>query len=181
VLAVALAAAAGVGGFAVLGSDDGPRAKAPRAAIEAVAGPESAPFRLVFPKRWDVREKATAASRAGSPLVSLRRQDGTGALSLRVGGPLEGSLERLRSGVAREIRRSVPGARVTSSRMVRVLSGEALLTLWIDRGTGRVRSNLVVPDGERSYVLDAVVPGGADDAAREVGAIFSSFRSTAAP
>lgn len=182
---MALAVAAGAGGVSLLtGGDDEPRRAAPLVAktgTEAVAGPDAAPFRLVFPERWDVREQADERSEPGSSVVSLRRADGTGALSLRVGGRLATGLERMSTELKQGLRERLPQARVVTSRVVEVVSGDALLTLWVDTRSGRVQSNLVVPDGERSYVLDAVVAGGADAAARDVAAIFTSFRKNATP
>lgn len=179
---MALAVAAGAGGVSLLtGDDDEPRRPAlvGKTGTEAVTGPDAAPFRLVFPDRWDVREQADERSKPGSSVVSLRRADGTGALSLRVGGRLSSGLETMRTELREGLRERLPQARLVTSRIVEVVSGDALLTLWIDTRSGRVQSNLVVPDGERSYVLDAVVAGRADAAARDVAAIFSSFRKTA--
>jgi microcompartment protein CcmK/EutM len=178
-VAVAALIGSGAGGVALLNDGDGASrpSTAARGPVDAVAGPAVAPFRLPVPNGWAVREKARPGWDGQTPMVSLRRGDGTGSVRLRVSGKLEPSLGQLRSVLRSQIPARVDGARVVTSREVQLGGGKALLTLWIDPRSAQVQSNLVVPAGPRSYVLDAAVAPGADDTAREVGSIFSAFRS----
>lgn len=106
---------------------------------------------MLFPSSRIDEPPASAASPA---LVRVRRRDGSVVVSLRMKGPVE---------------------QIVGSREVDVGSGPALLTTFLRDGLAQ--TNLIVPAGERSDVLDAVGASGASGAAREVGAIFNSFRS----
>jgi hypothetical protein len=142
----------------------------------ALVGPESAPFALYYQRSWEQiqRDELDGAEVA----AGIRRRDHRGAITVSVGGPLErGGMRRLSSKLRGELKQRFRDLEFVSSKTVRTSSGTALYTSWVRRGSGAVQANLVVPDGRRTYLLDATVQGTAREAAVEVGTIFQGFRA----
>jgi hypothetical protein len=161
------------------GGDDGrtPAAVKPKPTFaSALVGPPRAPFALYYQRSW---EKASASELEGKGIAAaLHRRDRLGAVTVSVAGPLvRGGVERLGADLRRELRQRFRDLEFVTSKKVRVAGGTALYTSWVRRGTGRVQSNLVVPDGRRTYLLDATVSGTARQAAVEVGTMFQAFRA----
>jgi hypothetical protein len=176
VLAAALPASLLLGG----GDDDGKRAaSAPSRAVEpaarfvrSVTGPRSAPFALSYQRGW---ERITARD-LGDATVGIKRRDGRGAVTLSVGGRLDADgLARVGAELRGELAKRFDDLSHVNSRVVDVAAGQALYTSWVREEKGVVQSSLVVPDGGRTYLLDAMVIGTAGDVATEVGTIFQAF------
>jgi hypothetical protein len=171
---VALVVVVGGGG----GGDDPPvRGKAREGTFaRALVGPESAPFALYYQRTWEQIERDELDG--GEVAAGIRRRDHRGAVTVSVGGPLEpGGMRRLSSKLRSELKKRFDDLQFVSSKTVRTSSGTALYTSWVRRGSGSVQANLVVPDGRRTYLLDATVQGTAREAAVEVGTIFQGFRA----
>jgi cobalamin biosynthesis protein CbiG len=58
---------------------------------------------------------------------------------------------------------------------VQLEAGRAFSYTYARTRTGTANSAVLVPAGDRSYAIDTVVAAGANDAARELGAIVRSF------
>jgi hypothetical protein len=59
--------------------------------------------------------------------------------------------------------------------VVEVKAGRALLYSYARTRRATAHTILVVPTDDRTYTLNAAVPAGADETAREVGRILFSF------
>lgn len=153
-----------------------PAQPAPAAGAATLRGPADAPFTLQHPRTWRAERPADDAPSQGlRALAVLRREGDSGVVAVSLRGPV-GGLDRLRRTLPRALDRRFKDFRLQASRVIRVRGGEALYTTWIRERTGRVQANVVIPDGsERSYALDATLPGNAQQAARELGGIVASF------
>jgi hypothetical protein len=177
--AAVLAAVVVIALVATGGDDDNNKSGARAGANTAANGAGSTadqlpPFDLGFPNTW---RKVDAKQKKGDPpRLAIARKDGTGVVTMTIQGPVKQSLAALEAGFQEALQKRVPGG-VTqlSAKRVKVPAGNALHTTWIQKKSGRIQSNLVVPAGKVSFSLDAVVAGNAKKAAREVGEIFSAF------
>lgn len=144
---------------------------------QTISGPPATPFELRYPAGWRKVSKGDLQRTVEeTPAAAVRRADGRGVVTLTVRGPLNGSLDQLREDFAKALARRFDDFELVTSRQIQVEgAGVAMYTSWILRDQGRVHGNLTVPVGDRSYTLDAALPAGATDVAREVGAIFGSF------
>ena len=140
---------------------------------EILSGEADTPFRLRHPDDWVEIEKHQLPQSEPSPLAGLRRTNNAALLTVAVAGPVEGGLERLE----RDTRGGdVPeGLRLRTVRRVRVAAGPALYAQYTREENGQIQTALVVPDGDRSYRVDAVVRPEAEDAAAQLGAMLRTF------
>ena len=176
-------------GVALMGRDsaDPPEPKAreadSRAVIErelregkVLAGDTDAPFRLRHPDDWVEIEMHQLPQSDPSPAAGLRRTNNAALLTVSVAGPVEGGLERLE----RETRSQEPAEdlRLRTVRRVRVAAGPALYASYTRESSGQIQTALIVPDGDRSFRVDAVVRPEAKDAAAQLGAMLRTFDVT---
>jgi len=139
-------------------------------------GPREAPFAMRYPETWSLLRAQQLGEGDPPPLAGLRRDDRSGVLTVSVRGPVRGGIASLRRRLPGELRDRFPDFRLVTSRIIEVAGGRALYTSWVRTRSGRVQSNLVVPQGNRaSYSVDAVLRGDAEVAAREVGAMLRTF------
>ena len=75
----------------------------------------------------------------------------------------------------RRLGKAIPDFRKVAARVVRVEAGRALLYSYVRTKKATAHTLLVVPGQEVTYTVNAVVPAGAEDAARDVGQILNSF------
>ena len=61
--------------------------------------------------------------------------------------------------------------------MIEIGAGKAFFFSYIRKTKGTVHTVVVVPDGKRSYVLNTVSRGGAENVARQVARIILSFKA----
>jgi len=143
---------------------------------EILAGPDATPFAMRYTKDWEPMEASELEDGDPRPTAGIRRKDRTGVLTVTVRGPVRGGINRLRTTLPGELERRFDDFRLVAIRTVEVAAGRALYASWIREETGRVQSNLVVPEGNRrSYSVDAVIQGDAQETAQEVGAMFRTF------
>jgi hypothetical protein len=142
-----------------------------------LAGPEQAPFALRYTDDWETVDGDDLEGEGESqPIAGIKRKDGTGVITVTLGGPVKGGINTLRESLPGELEKRFKDFRLVAIRPVQVGAGRALYTSWVREDSGRVQTNLVVPDGNRrSFAVDAVIQSGADETAQEVGAIFRTF------
>lgn len=140
-----------------------------------IAGPPETPFRLSYPSGWR-KVPATQLQKTGrTPAAAIRRTDGRGLVTVTVRGPITTPLDQLRTELSAALAERFEDFELVTSAQMRVEAGVGIYTSWVLREAGRVQGNLTVPVGARSYTLDAALPAGATDVAREVGTIFGAF------
>ena len=143
---------------------------------QTISGPTATPFELRYPPGWRKISKGDLQRTVDdAPAAAIRRADGRGIVTLTVRGPLAGPIDELREDFAKALASRFDDFELVTSTELQVAAGRGMYTSWILRDEGRVHGNLTVPVGDRSYTLDAALPSGASDVAREVGAIFGSF------
>ena len=146
-------------------------------AAQKIAGPPATPFELRYPAGWrKVPKRELQTSEGETPVAAIRRADGRGFVTLTVRGPLAKPLDDMREDFNRVLAERFPDFELVTSSTIEVDAGPAMYTSYVLREKGQVQGNLTVPVGETSYTLDAIIPTGATDVAREVGAIFGSFQ-----
>jgi hypothetical protein len=159
-------AALGFGISALLGDDGDEQA--------TVSGPDDA-FTLVRPDAWTELSDDEREDLPGNPLVVMRRGEGEGLLIVNAPSGTERDLDAVAKSLDRRLEKALPDFRKASARVVEVEAGRALLYSYARGRKATAHTILVVPTADRTYTLDAVVPAGADEAAREVGQILFSF------
>jgi hypothetical protein len=168
--AIALAAAAvGAAAFLLLGAgDDGGKAG-------TLEGPSDSNFTITYPDNWRPLSEEEVQNLPGSPLSVLRRDDGKGFVVIGREGPSPKNPDRLMSELGRELQKRVPDFQLRSTKQIKVRAGEALFTSYIRKRTGTVHSIVIIPAGDKTFTLNTISRGGADDVAREIGRIILSF------
>lgn len=167
--AVAIGVALAVGAFILVraltgGDEEGGKLEGPGKA-----------FTLEYPKGWTVASKKELARLPGSPFAVVRRTDRRGIVIVNGQRRVTKNFDKLGRQLDRSLRTRIPDFRKVSSQTVAIKAGTAFTYSYIRRRRGTVHILVVVPVGRRGYTLDAVVPGKAQDVARQVGAIIRSF------
>ena len=131
----------------------------------------SAPgFTMSYPDGWEQLDRAPAGMAAG-----VRREDGRAFLTVREEKPLAGDPDKLVGDLDGELGRRFGDFRKGTAQVVELEAGQAISYTYARTRVGTANGVLLVPAGDRSYVIDTVVAAGANDAARELGAIVRSF------
>ena len=142
---------------------------------EVLAGTDDTPFRLRHPDEWVEIEKHQLPKADPSPVAGLRRTNNAALLAVSVDGPVEGGLDRLERETRRRGDSDDEDLRLRAVRRVRVAAGPALYASYTRRSSKQIQTALIVPDGDRSYRVDAVVRSEARDAAAQLGAMLRTF------
>jgi hypothetical protein len=142
-----------------------------------VTGPNKAnAFKISYPNSWQPQSTAKAAAAPGHPLAIIRQKDGKGYVIIRreKGNP-PANLAKLGTTLGAQLQRRIPDLKLRSSKTVKIRSGTALFTSYIRKKTGTVQSVVVVPAGNRTFTINTISRGGANDVAREIGKMIVSF------
>ena len=140
-----------------------------------VRGPSGHDFSLVRPDAWEEVPDDERESLAGNALLVMRRGEGEGLLVVEAPSDTERDLNKVAKTLDRELAKSLPDFRKAGARVVQVKAGTALLYSYARGRRATAHTILVVPTRERTYTINAVIPAGADAAAREVGTMLRSF------
>jgi len=140
-----------------------------------VTAPAGADFTIEQPEGWRLVPDDERAGLAGNPLAVMRRDEGQGIVIVNAPSGTERDLDRVAKGLDKRLEKALPDFRKVGARVVEVQAGPALLYSYVRRRRATAHTILVVPTDDRTYTLNAAVPAGADDAAREVGTILFSF------
>ncbi len=161
-------------GFALRAEDRDPAERAAayqgRAAAQAPVrwtAPDKT-FAVDVPARWRVLHGAAA--------TVLQAPDHRGTMVVRRGDRLQQSPQALARGLERRLRAQLGAIRPLGTRS---LDAGGLLYTFIRPGADTVQSVAVIPARRATYTLDAVVTGGDENAAREVGTMVRSFTPAA--
>jgi hypothetical protein len=138
-----------------------------------VSGSDS--FTLDYPDRWQPLSGEELDALPGRPLAVLRRKDGEGFVVVRRQKRAPRDFNVFSADLTRALDKRVPDFQRQSSRTIKVGAGKAFFYSYIRRRKGTVHTVVLVPAGERSYALNTISPGGAEDVAREVARIILSF------
>ena len=142
---------------------------------ETVKDPSGASFKLNVPEGWQSAGDKELARVEGKPLALVRRKDGLGFVIVRREGAAPKSFEAFTRQLDREFKQRIPDFQRRSVRTFEVAAGPAFFYSYIRKKQGTANSVVIVPNGERSYVLTGVVRGGKKEAARELAQIIVSF------
>jgi hypothetical protein len=171
IVAVVVAIAAIVLGVRALTGDDDEGGD-DTVKVTAPAGPD---FTIEQPEGWRLVPDDERAGLAGNPLAVMRRDEGQGIVIVNAPSGTERDLDRVARGLDKRLEKALPDFRKVGARVVEVQAGPGLLYSYVRTRRATAHTTLVVPTDDRTYTLNAVVPAGADDAAREVGTILFSF------
>jgi hypothetical protein len=144
-------------------------------ATPVLKGPATAPFRLQYPRTWKPLTDAQLATLPGDPAAVIRRTDGRGTFVVTVRPPVNSPLAKLPAGLKARLSKQYPDFQEVSSKIASLHGSRALIYTFTRTKTGTAQSLVVVPSGDRSFTLNAVVPARSPDSAREVGAMIASF------
>ena len=143
-----------------------------------LSGSKDDAFNISYPKTWSPLASDKVASLPGHPLAVLRRNDGQGVVVVRrEQGTPPADLNKLGADLGQQLKRRVPGLKLHTQKLIKIRSGTALFTSYTTK-TGRVQSVVVVPAGKRTFSINTVSRGGADNVAREIGKMILSFDAT---
>jgi hypothetical protein len=137
-------------------------------------GPDDT-FTLSYPDDWAPLSKEELEKLPGSPLAVVRRKDRKGIVIINAQGRVTRDLDKFSRQLDRKLKGEIPDFGKVSSRSVTIKAGRAFLYTYIRKRRGTVQIVVAVPVGPRGYTLNAVVQGGAEDVARQVGAMIRSF------
>jgi hypothetical protein len=133
-------------------------------------------FTLSYPEPWRPLSQKELDRLPGNPLAVVRREDGKGFVVLRREKRAPKTFGSFSSDLTRALDRRVPDFKKQSSRTVRIGAGKAFFYSYIRKRKGTVHTVVIVPAGKRSYALNTVSPGGAEDVARQIARIILSFK-----
>jgi hypothetical protein len=156
---------AAVGAVHLFGSEGRP--------AHASKAPER-PFSIAAPRGWTALHADALARVPAAPVAFIRRDDGRGTVIVRRIPALSGDLRGVARDLTAQLRQQIPGFRLVSARLGHVRAGSAFLYTFA-RGNGAAQSLIVTKVHGVTYRIDTVVPAGAPDAAREAGAVVSTF------
>ena len=140
-----------------------------------IKGPPGREFTLLRPDGWTEVGAEERDLIPGEPLAVMRRQNREGLVTVTAPADREQDVGAIAEELDRRLARAVPDFRKVAARVVRVEAGRALLYSYVRTKKGTAHSLLVVPGSDVTYTVNAVVPAGAEDAARDVGEILNSF------
>lgn len=133
-------------------------------------------FTLSYPDSWRPLSKGELAKLPGNPLAVVRRKDGKGFVVVRREKRAPATFGAFSAQLTQELQQRVPDFQPRSSKTVKIAAGKAFLYSYVRKRKGTVHAVVIVPAGKRSYALNAVSRGGADDVARQVAKIILSFK-----
>lgn len=140
-----------------------------------LTGSASDPVRIEYPEGWRPLTAEQLIAFDNAPVAVLQHEDGKGIIVVQRQKPFAGNLQRFARDLREELDRRIADFRESSVRVIRTQAGNAFYYSYVRTRRGTVHIIIVVPAGDRSYVMNAVVSGGTDDAARDTGRIISSF------
>jgi hypothetical protein len=151
------------------GGNDGPK----------TLGGSPAPFSIVYPSTWKPFNQAELAAFNQPPVAVLRQKDGKGILVLRVEKPFGGNLQKFALDLRKELDKRLNDFREVRTRVIKTEAGNAFFYSYIRTKRGTVHTIVVIPAGnQRSYALSSVSQPGANDVARDIGRMVTSFSLT---
>jgi hypothetical protein len=140
-------------------------------------GSSKGAFTLSYPQSWRPLSRDDLDKLPGNPLAVVRRKDGKGFLVLRRENRAPKSFSTFSGDLTKALDKRIPDFQKRSSRTIKIRAGNAFFYSYIRKSKGTVHTVVVVPAGKRSYVLNTVSRGGAQDVARQIASIILSFKT----
>lgn len=170
---IAVAAVAVAGGFGVDRLVHGGR---PPLSVPLYTAPGHA-FRIALPHGWHPLAGARLRALNPAPTAVLSRDDRRGAIVVRPAPALHGTPAQSIAQLSAQLRSRLHGFKPVSAHVARLRSGQAIVYTFVRDPAGTVQTLVIAPANRRLWQIDAIVPGGANDAARQVGAMLATFGS----
>ena len=142
---------------------------------ETAKGPPGHEFTLLVPDGWEELSGDELALVPGKPLMVLRRGEEEGLVTVNAPARSEQDFDAIAEQLDKRLSESLSDFRKVEARIVNVEAGRALLYSYARTKKATAHNLLVVPTGDQTYTVNAVVPAGAEDAAKDVGQILLSF------
>jgi hypothetical protein len=140
-------------------------------------GPSDAPFTVSLPEGWEPLPSDQLTAEPGSPLAVLRQVDGSGIVVVNTQPPSSASLTALSKELQTKLKRKIPDYKFVGADTINVPAGQGISISYARTKGGTADTLAVIPANGRIYTLNAVVPGGQDDAARQAADIINSFNA----
>jgi hypothetical protein len=142
-----------------------------------VHGPPGAAFTVTRPSGWESPSSDVLQSLPGSPLGVLQQKDGTGIVIINSQPPTAASLPKLSKQLQSKLKQKIPDYHFVKADTINVAAGQALSITYTRSRKGTANTLVVVPAGGHVYTLNAVVPAGQKETARQVNDIINSFNA----
>lgn len=141
----------------------------------AAHGPAGDPFTVSQPSGWESLSPQQLATLPRQPVAVLRQTDGKGIVVINVNPRTNADLSTLSDQLKARLNEKIPDFKLVNSRTVTVKAGHALSLSYARTKKGTATTLLAVPTSRGLYTLNAVVPAGQDNAAKDAASILSSF------
>jgi len=148
--------------------------------IGAVHGPADNPFTVTRPSGWESLSPEQLQALPRQPVAVLHETDGKGIVIINVNARTNADLSKLSGQLEARLSKKIPDFKLVKSRPITVKAGRALSLSYARTKKGTATTLLAVPTSRGLYTLNAVVPAGQDNAARDAASILSSFDLTSA-
>jgi hypothetical protein len=140
-----------------------------------VHGPSGAPFTLTLPAGWASVPEDQLSSLPGSPLAVVQRTDGAGVVIINTQPPSNASLTALAKKVEKDLKKTIPDFKPIGTNTLNLEAGQAAVISYARTEAGTADTLVVVPAGGRIYTLNAVIPGGDENAVKQAIGIIRTF------
>jgi hypothetical protein len=141
-----------------------------------LTGTSNDAFTLSYPSSWRPLSSQELGKLPNHPLAVVRRKDGKGFVILRKAKRAPQNFGTFSADLSKALDKRIPDFQQRSAKVVKISAGKAFFFSYIRKTKGTVNTVVVVPAGKRSYVLNTVSRGGAEDVARQVARIILSFK-----
>ena len=141
-----------------------------------VSGSKQDPFEMSYPASWSSLPKTKLAKLPGRPVAVVRRKDKKGLVVVRVSPrPAPRDLRTLGADLRRQLKKGISDVQIRAAKPVKLRSGNALFLSYLRKKKGTTQTLVVVPAGKRTFTINTVSVGGANDVARQIGRMILSF------
>jgi hypothetical protein len=142
-----------------------------------VHGPSGAPFTVTAPTGWVSLSEAELQQLPGTPLAVLRQLNGTGIVIINSQPQTAASLPKLSKELQAKLKDKISDFQLVKADTINIPAGQALSITYTRATKGTANTLIVIPAGGHVYTMNAVVPAGEEDTARQVTQIINSFNA----
>lgn len=132
-------------------------------------------YEIQYPDSWIALSREQLEALPESPLAVIQRKDGAGFFVLRQGGRASGNSERFAADLTQQLRKRIKDFSKRTVKIVKTRAGKAFYYSYIRKNRGTVHAIVVIPAGNRSYVINTVSSGQNAAAARQLAQMIVSF------
>jgi hypothetical protein len=142
---------------------------------DTVHGPSGAPFTVTKPPGWTALPTDQLASLPGNPLAVVRQSNGTGIVIINSQPQSSASLTKLSKQLQTKLKQTIPDYKLIGAKTINIPAGQAISITYARTQKGTANTLVVIPAGGHIYTLNAVVPAGEKDTAKQAADIINSF------